>query len=68
MLVQVTADGLEPVPLPHLEGRGVESPVDAAWRAYVDHGRSCADCRVADFQCETAGDLWTAWTDARGMA
>lgn len=38
--------------------------VQRAYRAYVDHGRTCPVCAVDSGVCATASGLWTAYREA----
>lgn len=57
--------GEGPVRLDPPIGRGVESPVVAAWRAYLDHRDGCQPCAKSALGCDVAAQLWTDYTDSR---
>lgn len=61
--------GEGPVPLDHPLGRGAESPVATAWRAYVQHMHGdCDDCNPHTRTCPVANELWAAYTGTRHTA
>lgn len=38
--------------------------VQAAYRAYIDHGRDCPVCAVDSGVCATASALWAVYQEA----
>jgi hypothetical protein len=43
---------------------GQYNKIQLAYRAYIDHGGSCATCAVDSAQCATAEELWEAYHGA----
>lgn len=41
-----------------------QARVQAAYRAYLDHGRTCPVCAVDSGVCANAGALWDAYRAA----
>jgi hypothetical protein len=54
-----------PKPISALSGNAFEGAAQTAYRAYLDHRPGCPQCRQSTFICDTAGDLWQAYKDAR---
>lgn len=59
----MTGDQTRPGPP---EGRAVETPVQAAWRAYMDHTRDCEECGRRLYNCPDGKQLWEAYREVRG--
>lgn len=59
-----TGDG--PKPLTLASGAVLESKVQLAYRAYIEHRPGCEQCRAGDtLQCKAADALWDAYREVR---
>ena len=59
--------GAGPKPLTLASGAVLESKVQAAYRAYIEHRPGCGPCQSGDtLQCAAADALWDAYREARG--
>ena len=41
---------------------------DQAFRRFIDHAQTCADCITAGIDCRLAADLRQVWRDAKQAA
>lgn len=57
--------GDEPMPLTAMSGRAAEGAALKAYRAYLDHRPTCAQCQQSTFICDAAGELWEAYKAIR---
>lgn len=58
--------GAGPKPIALATGIALESKVQTAYRAYLDHRPGCAECQEpTTFQCPTAKRLWDEYRDIR---
>ncbi|WP_329368644.1 hypothetical protein [Streptomyces sp. NBC_01483] len=47
-----------------IASNGQLARVHRAYRAYIDHGSTCATCAVDSGQCATAEELWETYCAA----
>jgi hypothetical protein len=61
-----TGNGLAPIG--HLIGNALEGAAQTAYRAYLDHWPTCAQCQQTTFLCDAATELWETYMAMRESA